>query len=222
MRGDKLLIEPCHRQAAEIIQREIDRRYVGAHRPPLVVSIGGESGSGKSELGQALANRYWNDGKKVVLFQQDDYFLLPPRTNDQKRRRNVDWVGMGEVRLDLLDAHLDALRSGETELTKPLVDYDANEITQETIHVADAEIVIVEGTYTTALENVDCRVFIDRTYRQTVATRRRRARDDQDAFLEQVLEIEHQVISAQMERADIVVTSDYRVVAAPPLNHIEG
>jgi len=215
MRGDRLLIEAHHRQAAARIQQEIEATRRDLHPAPLVVSIGGESGSGKSELGQALADRFQSVGRTVILLQQDDYFLLPPRTNDQRRRQELEWVGMGEVRLELLDRHLVALRGGATHLTKPLVDYDADEITEESIRAEGIDIVIVEGTYTTALDNVDRRVFIDRTYRQTAEARRRRARDAQDAFVERVLEIEHEIIASQMERADIVVTSDYRVVTPP-------
>jgi len=221
MRGDRLLIEPCHRKAAEAIRHALDTNCSSTGRTPVVVSIGGESGSGKSEIGRALADLYANDGKAVVLLQQDDYFRLPPKTNEQKRRRNIGWVGMEEVRLDLLDAHLMELREGASELVKPLVDYAANEITDEALQVKNVEIVIVEGTYTTVLKSVDSRVFIDRTYIQTAASRRRRARDAQDPFIDQVLELEHQIIAAHIERADIVVTSDYGVIAASH-NQTEG
>jgi len=213
MRGDKLIIEAHHRSAAEAVKAHVGAAYAD-HPKPLIVSIGGESGSGKSELGRALVDVFEATERHVLLLQQDDYFRLPPKSNDRKRRQEITWVGMGEVRLDLLDQHLDALRRGAREITKPLIDYEADEILEETLAAAGAEIVIAEGTYTATLENVDCRVFIDRTYIQTEASRRRRARDAQDTFIERVLEIEHGIISKQISRADILVTADYSVVTA--------
>ena len=67
------------------------------------------------------------------------------------------------------------------------------------------DLVIAEGTYTSLLENVDLRAFIDRNYRQTKKARLTRARDPDVDFLEKVLEIEHQEISRHKARADVVI-----------------
>ena len=39
----------------------------------------------------------------------------------------------------------------------------------------------------------------------------RRGREDFDPFIEQVLEIEHEIISQHMALADVVITRDYEV-----------
>ena len=70
---------------------------------------------------------------------------------------------------------------------------------------ARRDVLIVEGTYTTLLENVDLRTFINRTYHQTKKARLARARDPDVGFLERVLEIEHQEISQHKARADVVM-----------------
>ena len=220
MRGDRLRIEDRHRHAAEEVRRLLDAAST-RRTTPWAISIGGESGSGKSELVRALADQYESRGRKVLLLQQDDYFVLPPKSNDAKRRQDLGWVGVQEVRLDLLDRHLAALRNGDDRLTKPLVDYGADQILEETLCAKGAEIVIVEGTYTTTLGNVDCRVFIDRTYEQTAADRSRRGRDAQDDFIERVLEIEHEIIAQQISRADIVITSSFDVAVSAD-SHAEG
>ena len=71
--------------------------------------------------------------------------------------------------------------------------------------------VIVEGTYTTELKNVNIRIFIDRTYIDTGEAHECRARDEQDEYLEKVLKIEHDIISSHKTQADIIVTRDYDV-----------
>jgi uridine kinase len=211
MRGDKLIIEAHHRAAAEEVAVILEQR-LGVATRPFVVSIGGESGSGKSELGRALADVLGNRGIRTLLLQQDDYFHLPPKANDRRRREDISWVGPGEVRLDLLDTHLAALREGTASIQKPLIDYDMDEASEEKLALGDARLIVVEGTYTSLLENVDARVFIDRTYVDTAEARRRRARDAQDDFVERVLEVEHAIIKEHIGRADIIVTSDYAVV----------
>jgi uridine kinase len=39
----------------------------------------------------------------------------------------------------------------------------------------------------------------------------KRGREEFDPFIEQVLEIEHDIISGHRERADVIITSDYDV-----------
>ena len=63
------------------------------------------------------------------------------------------------------------------------------------------------------LENVDTRVFIARDYEATRAHREKRKRDaaELDPFIDEVLKIEHAIISGHRARADVVITADYSV-----------
>lgn len=181
--------------------RAVGRRYV--------VSISGESGAGKSETAAELKNRFVERGFQAMVLAQDDYFVYPPRTNHAMRLKNIDQVGMGEVKLDLIDANLFAFRNLQGSIYKPLVDHPADTITHVILDVSPFDVIIAEGTYTGFLEFVDCRVFIDRTYRQTIDDRRERGREPPDPFLEEVLEREHRVIRRQASRANIVVEQDF-------------
>jgi uridine kinase len=210
VRGDKLLMEAHHRNAAATLAALLDRRLSG-RTAVLVVSIAGESGSGKSELASALAAELHGRSIPSIIIQQDDYFVYPPKTNDRKRRSTIRWVGPQEVRLDLLDRNLEELAGGSPSIVKPLVYYDEDRIAEEELTATGVRVVIVEGTYTSLLENVDVRVFIDRTYRDTRDTRIDRAREAQDRFLDRVLRIEHEIISSHKDLADILIASDYSV-----------
>jgi adenylylsulfate kinase-like enzyme len=92
MKGDIILVSEEHKNAAEqIIERllgeirETERRYT--------MTVSGESGSGKSETGQALADALEERGIKAVVLQQDDYYVLPPKFNDAARRANLVLAG---------------------------------------------------------------------------------------------------------------------------------
>jgi len=177
------------------------------------ISVAGQSGSGKTETATAIALALEPLGTQSVIFHQDDYFVHPPKTNDATRRADINWVGTAEVRLDLMDEHLDAFINGAGLIEKPLVDYEKDAILTETMDTGDARVALVDGTYTTLLHNMDCRVFIDRNYLDTRAHREKRKRDESelDPFIDRVLGIEHRIISAHKDRADIIVNKDYSV-----------
>jgi len=210
VKGDIIIVEEHHRLAAERVVSKLVEEIKGRGRRT-TLTVAGESGSGKSETAQAIAEALAPHGINAAILQQDDYFVHPPRTNDLTRRANLCWVGPTEVRLDLLDEHLAAAIEGASSITKPLVIYEEDRITEETLEFGDAGVVIAEGTYTSLLENVDRRVFIARNRLDTMDHRMKRGREDFDPFIEQVLEIEHEIISAHRTRADILITRDYEV-----------
>lgn len=210
MRGDIVLVEEHHRRAAgQITERLLDE--IRARSRPTTLTVAGESGSGKSETARAIADALGTHGITAAILQQDDYFVHPPRTNDRTRRANICWVGSTEVRLDLLDEHLLAAREGASTLSKPLVIYEEDHITTEEMDLGGARVIIAEGTYTSLLEHADRRVFIARNRLDTMEHRMKRGREDFDPFIEQVLEIEHEIISQHQALADVVITKDYDV-----------
>ncbi len=210
MQGDVIIVEEHHRRAAEKITEMLLDRIREANRT-YTITVAGESGSGKSETATAVKEALEARGLKAEVLQQDDYFVFPPKTNDGRRRADIGWVGPGEVRLDLLDEHLKAAREGKPAISKPLIVYEEDRIVEEELSLAGVDVVIAEGTYTTSLEEVDTRVFIQRDYKDTLQARERRGREKFDPFIEEVLEIEHEVISRQGRNADVLISRDFEV-----------
>lgn len=207
MIGDKLIIEKHHTERAAEICRLLSYRMLPSCR--LAVSVAGESGAGKSELAYEIYRQLNERGTRSEVLQQDDYFVFPPRTNHEMRRRNLDQVGPYEVKLDYLDSNLRSFKRGESPLYKPLVIYEEDRITREELDVAGLSVVIAEGTYTSLLEFVDVRVFIDRDYRRTLEARKQLARDRWEPFIEDVLEREHQIISQHKTLAKLIISPDF-------------
>jgi uridine kinase len=210
VRGDIIIVEDHHRAAAaRIVEHLADA--VAAKAGRYTITVAGESGSGKSETAQAIAEAFAGRGIDSAIYQQDDYFVYPPKTNDRTRREDIGWVGSGEVHLDLLDDHLQAALDGADEVEKPLVIYEEDRIDTETMDLRGAKVVLAEGTYTSLLEHVDTRVFIARNRLDTMEHRMKRGREDFDPFIEEVLTIEHDIISQHRDLADVVITRDYDV-----------
>jgi uridine kinase len=61
------------------------------------ITIAGESGSGKSEIGAVLSDLLSEKDIKSIILQQDDYFVYPPKTNAEMRRKDLGQVGLSEV-----------------------------------------------------------------------------------------------------------------------------
>jgi uridine kinase len=214
VKGDVLVIEEHHRRAAAEIATAL-AHAIRVAKGRFVVTVAGESGSGKSETAAALAERLALDGSPAVILGQDDYFALPPRANDARRRIDPEWLGPHmEVRLGLLQANVDAARAGVTALEKPVIDYDADSVSSEVVELEGVKVVIVEGTYVSLLRHVDCRVFMARNQLETLEHRRKRNRGKEihDPFVESVLGIEHRIIAGHRHLADFVVTRDFDVI----------
>jgi uridine kinase len=198
------------------VQKLITQRP-GSEEERLVVSVAGESGAGKSEIAEALAGLFNEEGYSTTVLQQDDYFVHPPLSNDRVRREDIGWVGPSEVRLDLMEEHLELFRARAC-LTKPLVRYLEDRIDQVNVDLSPFQIAVVEGTYVTLLKNVDVRIFIDRDYHANRAHRekRRRHESELDPFIDQVLAVEHGIIAPHRALADIVIHEDYSASLASP------
>lgn len=209
MIGDKIHIQPHHTKAAREVFEAV-RDELGGGR--VTFTVAGQSGAGKSEIAAELARFLGEDGRKTYVFQQDDYFVYPPRSNHNQRLEDIGWVGTQEVKIGLLDEHLGAFKAGKDEiLEKPLVIFDEDRITTENVDLSPFDVAIAEGTYTSLLENADYHVFIDRDYYDTLEHRLARGRDKIDEFTDRVLKIEDGIISKHKQYADFIVRKDYTV-----------
>lgn len=214
MKGDVVMVEEHHRKAAKKIIYKI-LPDIQKKRIRFTIIVAGESGSGKSEMGQAIREELAEHGIKAVVLGQDDYFVLPPYDNDARRREDPEWLGPHiEVKMDLLEGNLKDALAGVNKINKPLIDYNRNTVEAETIDLENVQVVIAEGTYTSLLKHVDKRVFINSSRLDTLAYREKRNRGNEvgDDFIEQVLTMEHKIIAGHKNLADFVITRDHEVV----------
>jgi uridine kinase len=214
MKGDIIIVEEHHIKAASLIVPEILEK-INSKATRYIITVAGESGSGKSETGKAIADELEQQGVKATVLGQDDYFVLPPNSNDARRREDPEWLGPHvEVKIDVLEGNLRAAIGGRDEIAKPLIDYEKNTIEEETINLKGIKVVIAEGTYTSLLKHVDTRVFIARNRMDTLDHRQKRNRGKEvgDPFIENVLKTEHKIIAGHKQLADFVITKDYDVI----------
>ena len=214
MIGEKVIIgEDFKRLAQELSERLIP--LIQEHPGRFVLSISGESGSGKTSISFALANQLTEEGIKAVVIQQDDYSALPPQQTVLKRRKSLVRVGFSEVQLALLEKNLQEIKEGKEEIEKPLVVLDKNQIVREVVSLKEVKVVIVEGIYSFILDNVDKYLFINRQFWETAEARKLRGRDEQDELMERVLQIEHGLVLLGKPKADFFITKNFEILENP-------
>jgi uridine kinase len=214
MKGDIILLEEHHRQAATaIVDLLIEKVRNKSTR--YTISVAGESGSGKSETALAIAEVLEKYGILSVILAQDDYFHLPPKSNDLKRIEDPEWLGPhAEIKFDILENNLKDVINGKDEITKPLIDYNENSVEEVKINLIGIKVVIAEGTYTSLLKNLDTRIFIARNRLDTLEhrTKRNRGNEIRDLYTEQILITEHKIIAGHRQLADFVITKEFEVI----------
>lgn len=213
MKGDIVVIQEHHKRAAIVIVTQI-LDQIKAKTTRFVITIAGESGSGKSETGIAICNELEKHGIKSVVLGQDDYFHFPPKLNSLKRREDPEWLGPHvEVNFPAFEQNILNAINNASMIEKPLVDYNANTIESQIINLDGVKVIIAEGTYTSLLKHVDVRVFISRDWLKTLEDRRIRNRGNEvkDPFTEQVLATEHKIIAGHKLLADFIISDDFEV-----------
>ncbi len=118
MIGDHLLVEEKHRR----VGHELAARVVSDPAAKLVVAIGGESGSGKSEVAHELARRLKREGRPAKVLHLDNYYrTLPTEREAWRRKHGIESVGDGEIDWEAVERDVSAFRAG-AEATLPCID----------------------------------------------------------------------------------------------------
>jgi len=209
MLGDILLITEDHRKAgAQIVERlcamDVDR---------VVLAIGGESGSGKSELAHVVSRQLKDTGRLGKILHIDNYYKVSPTQRTAWRKEHgIQSVGLDEYDWDLIHKNIQEFREGK-EAVLPCIDLLTDQEDKLITNFEGIAYLIVEGLYPLQA-NVDLRIFIDLTYQETHKAQIIRRKEPQTAFRLQVLQREHEVVQSLRPWADWIVTKDFDVVDA--------
>ena len=210
MIGDKLTYYSSYKDITNFVISELRDNLINNNR--ICISVGGESGCGKTSLAYALQKDIEkNTGLRGFLFHLDDYFKLPPTDNHNNRLENIKNVGVNEVKTDMLDTHILDFKKG-IFVIKPLVIYEENIIITEPVNSGEFDFCVVEGTYVSTLTPPDYKIFIETTYLDTRKSRIKRGRDPINDFNEQILEIEHRIIKPHYKFANVIIDKDLNIL----------
>lgn len=182
-------------------------------RPTKIYKIAGESGCGKTTLGKAIVAELEARGKRALLLSQDEFFHLPPRQNHNKRVADFSWIGPQEVDFEGLQQCLEKATDGETQVLRvPVMNWERDEKQWTEVAVGELDAIVIEGTYVlNRVQDDETAVFFQHTFEDTREARIARNREVVDAFIQRVLEREHELIAPQGAHAHFSITKDYRL-----------
>jgi uridine kinase len=209
MLGDILLITDEHRRVGGEIVERLRRIEVEKY----ILAIGGESGSGKSELAHVISRQLKDTGQLAKILHIDNYYKVSPTQRTAWRKEHgIESIGLNEYDWDLIDRNIQEFREGKKAIL-PCIDLLTDQEDKLITNFAGIKFLIVEGLYPLKA-NVDLRIFIDLTYHETKRAQLLRGKEPQNEFRFQVLQREHEVIQSLRPLADLIVTKEFEVVEA--------
>ena len=211
MLEDVLLIADKHRKAAAVIVNEILQKKTDK----FIVAISGESGSGKSELTHVVAKEMRKHGIFAKPIHIDNFYNTLPLERTEWRISNgiENVVGLDEYKWKEINQVIEDFKNGRKS-SMPCVDLVTEQIDTLTTDFSDIDMLIIDGLYAINTENVDLRVYIELTYRETKKAQKDRGKEPQNEYRMQVLEQEHKAALSIKSKADLFVNMEYQVIQA--------
>ncbi|MBC8331336.1 MAG: uridine kinase [Anaerolineae bacterium] len=210
MLHDILLIKDKHKQAAQ----QIVARVNAMTGNKIVIAIGGESGSGKSELGHEVAYLLKKQRTPAKIMHIDNYYKTSPQErNPWRKAHGIEQIGYTEYDWDVINHNLRKFREDAPVVVMPCVDLLTDQDDFLTTSFKGLRYMVIEGLYAVQAE-ADLRVFIDLTYHETKKAQLLRGKENVDKWRMEVLEQEHQVVRSLRPLANLIVDKDYQIVEA--------
>lgn len=180
---------------------------------PLIVGVAGGTGSGKSTVSRKVAEAL--AGSSVAFIEMDAYYRnyahLPIA-----ERRHLNWDHPDRLDIDLFVRHLEALQRREA-IDKPVYDFVTHTRSAATVHVAPADVLVVDGILLFTDERLrrvcDVKVFVDadpdirlvRRIRRDMSKRGRPLPEILEQYLTTVRPMHLQFVEPSKRYADIIV-----------------
>ena len=160
-------------------QKPLAQEIMDSMGTATTISIGGLSGTGKTEIAHLLKDLLAKVGDTVKILSQDDFYLPG---HEERRKESIGYVGAEEIDWHRLERSI-----------------------QNIINCRAYNILIVEGLYS-ILASTDYKVYINQNYKSSEAFRKKRGKENPDCeFRQQVLERERRDIERTSYKADIIL-----------------
>ena len=180
---------------------------------PIFVGIAGGTGSGKSTVAANIAHGLPQES--VALLDHDSYYKHHPEMPFEEREL-LNYDHPDSLDNELLIAHLDALRAGES-VQAPKYDFKTHARQESTRHVGPCPVVIVEGILvfvdSRIRDRLDVKVFVDtdadirvfRRIRRDMESRGRTFQQVREQYYKSVRPMHLQFVEPSKRWADIII-----------------
>jgi uridine kinase len=207
MLGDVLLITDNHKKAAREILTYLEKES----GDKIILAIGGESGSGKTEIAHEVAKALKIKGSPAKIMHIDNYYLTSPAERTAWRQEHgIKSIGYQEYDWELINKNLGEFLGNQEQVSMPCIDLLTDQEDLLVTSFKGLKYLIIEGLYAIQAE-ADLKVLIDLTYHETKKAQFARGKEPTNEYRWQVLEREHEVVRSLLPRADLLVNKDFSV-----------
>ena len=203
MKGDKLVFWAEHEDKARyLLQKILDIYKMGSKQ---VVLIGGQSGTGKTEIARLLQVKLFYKARlRSKVIHIDDYYNTHWEDRDIVREK-TSIIGMKEINFNKLEDIIDDFKLKSSILHLQQIHKFINAIEYTLVESRHIDVLLIEGLYACAL-NGDYTVHLDGSMEDTYKFRKERMKEDpDDDFRKKVLEIERGEVKRLSARADLII-----------------
>jgi len=209
--GDILIIKPEIQKVAIEISEHILKGLSDDNK--VIVTVGGESGSGKSEVAHEISNNLNRSsrGIKSFILTFDDFYIFPRKERNKLRlKTNFESVGLSEVDQVELKYIVKKFKKDAGLTLIPIYDIRTNIQHRLLVNFQHIPVLIIDGLYANSL-SADYNIFIDRSYRDTQKFQTERGKEVMDEFRQSVLKKEHEIVMKIKKNANFIITKDYKL-----------
>lgn len=188
---------------------------------PLVIGIGGGSGSGKTTIAEAMHGELGPD-RSVLIFHDAYYRDHSDLLLAERSRLNYDHPDALET--ELLTAHLRELLAGRP-VHRPVYDFRSHARSTETVEVQPAPVILLEGVLVLAdaelRDLMDLKIFVDtdadlrllRRLKRDIDERGRTLESVHRQYVETVRPMHIEFVEPSRAHADLVIPEGFNVGA---------
>lgn len=194
---------------------------------PIVIGIAGGTGSGKTTLTQALAEKF--SGRTTVIYQDNYYKRQDHLTFEERTRVNYDSPAAFDI--DLMVAHIEDLKAMRP-VQGPVYDFSNHNRTDETVNIQPESVILVEGILLLHEPRLctllDIKLFVDtdadvrilRRIKRDVLERGRSIESVEKQYLETVKPMHELYVETSKRNADLIIPDGgHNLVALDMLVH---
>lgn len=194
---------------------------------PIVIGIAGGTGSGKTTLTQALAEKF--AGRTTVIYQDNYYKRQDHLTFEERTRVNYDSPEAFDI--DLMAAHIEDLKAMRP-VQGPVYDFSKHNRTDETADIQPESVILVEGILLLheprLCSLLDIKLFVDtdadvrilRRIKRDVLERGRSIESVEKQYLETVKPMHELYVETSKRNADLIIPDGgHNLVALDMLVH---
>ncbi|WP_293878196.1 uridine kinase [uncultured Brevibacterium sp.] len=194
---------------------------------PIVIGIAGGTGSGKTTLTQALAEKF--AGRTTVIYQDNYYKRQDHLTFEERTRVNYDSPEAFDI--DLMAAHIEDLKAMRP-VQGPVYDFSNHNRTDETVDIQPESVILVEGILLLHEPRLctllDIKLFVDtdadvrilRRIKRDVLERGRSIESVEKQYLETVKPMHELYVETSKRNADLIIPDGgHNLVALDMLVH---